>query len=267
MEDLGTLPGGTRSFGYGINDRDQVVGVSVTATGHEHVFLWSRQHGMRDLSSVPGGSPDINNRGQVVGPAGLWSPGHGWQDLGTLGGDTPGPGGINDVGQVVGEGETASAEFHAFLWTDENGIMDIGTPAGYTSSGASKINNRGAVAAEGNDSEGATRALLWTKARGWEELGSLGDAYVASQAEDINNLGQVVGSASDANFNVAVFTWSRKCGTQKLSVTNPSFSFTDPHIIDLGQISGGYCVRTPTSHCGAALLTPVHEEAVSAADQ
>jgi probable HAF family extracellular repeat protein len=39
------------------------------------------------------------------------------QDLGTLGGEDAWSFGINDLGQVTGQSETATGPTHAFLWT------------------------------------------------------------------------------------------------------------------------------------------------------
>jgi probable HAF family extracellular repeat protein len=74
MRDLGTLPGDANSGGLGINDRGEVVGVSIDASGNFRGFLW--QNGvMTDLNTlVPAGSPlfllfahSINSRGEIVG--------------------------------------------------------------------------------------------------------------------------------------------------------------------------------------------------------
>src|SRR5258708_13372768 len=71
IKDLGTLPGGTRSFANGINNRGQVVGEATTvAGGNGHSFLFENGV-MVDLGTLPGGNRSaaiaINNRGQVVG--------------------------------------------------------------------------------------------------------------------------------------------------------------------------------------------------------
>src|SRR5258708_20588340 len=54
IKDLGTLPGGTRSFANGINNRGQVVGEATTVTGgNRPLFLFDR--GMMDLlAPLPG---------------------------------------------------------------------------------------------------------------------------------------------------------------------------------------------------------------------
>jgi probable HAF family extracellular repeat protein len=78
MRDLGTL-GGTQSYGFGINDHGDVVGVSETADGEWHAFLW-RDGRMYDLDGGAGhsGAAIINDRGQILGYrdgiAVLWNP-------------------------------------------------------------------------------------------------------------------------------------------------------------------------------------------------
>ena len=41
ITDLGVLPGGSYSIGYGINQKGEVTGVSATTTGTIHAFLFS----------------------------------------------------------------------------------------------------------------------------------------------------------------------------------------------------------------------------------
>src|SRR5258708_16729384 len=73
IKDLGTLPGGTRSFANGINNRGQVVGEATTvAGGNGHAFLFENGV-MAALGTLPAGnlSPAIaiNNRLHVVPPS------------------------------------------------------------------------------------------------------------------------------------------------------------------------------------------------------
>ena len=72
MTDLGTL-GGRNSWGFGINERGQVVGASELPEGHPdgtHAFLYA-DGAMLDLGTLAPGSASrargINNLGQVVG--------------------------------------------------------------------------------------------------------------------------------------------------------------------------------------------------------
>ena len=95
MTDLGTLPGGSGSAAFGVNDRGQVVGCSYTNfcdPTNGSAFLWTPDvpngttGSMIDLGTLPGASGSeasgINNGGQVVGASGanftarafLWTP-------------------------------------------------------------------------------------------------------------------------------------------------------------------------------------------------
>ncbi len=90
--DLGTLGGaGARSFGYGINDNNQIVGLSEDAEGITRAFYWDETDGMLDLSSL------VSNIS-------------GWDRL-IEARD------ISDTGYIVGTGITSSGVERAFLLT------------------------------------------------------------------------------------------------------------------------------------------------------
>lgn len=133
LADLGTL-GGFGGLAYGINDRGQVVGVSVTGTGRGGAFLFSNGK-MIDLGTTSDSLPNsiafgINNRSSVVGE--VYSTGlsgvyhaflyeHGKMiDLDTCIVDSPGltlenAMGINDAGEIVANGNYGDGRNHAFL--------------------------------------------------------------------------------------------------------------------------------------------------------
>src|SRR6185312_1403101 len=118
--DLGTL-GGSESFSAAQNELGQVAGDSITSTGAQHAFLWSRAAGMADLGSLGGPATNsaanaVSNTGQVVGFSFLnvlishafsWTQSGGMVDLGTLGGDSSSAIAVNDFGQVAGTSDTS----------------------------------------------------------------------------------------------------------------------------------------------------------------
>lgn len=89
MHDLGTLPGGTESFGYGINSSGVVVGYSETAVrDNDHAALWAGGH-VSDLNRfLPGPAQAagyvlqlayaINDAGQIAGIATVDGDAHGF---------------------------------------------------------------------------------------------------------------------------------------------------------------------------------------------
>ncbi len=68
LKELGTLPGGTFSLAWGINNRGQVVGFADGASGTRRSFIWTEANGMRDLGVpvglVGGEGHRINDLGQ-----------------------------------------------------------------------------------------------------------------------------------------------------------------------------------------------------------
>ena len=127
MTDLGTLPGGTVSFAYSINNNGQIVGQSSTDSGQRHAFSYLGST-MTPLVTVPGWTfslaRGINNSGQIVG--------YGYGAHSTLnlafkylestmtplvnppGGTFSLASGINDNGQIVGYADTTGGNYRAF---------------------------------------------------------------------------------------------------------------------------------------------------------
>jgi probable HAF family extracellular repeat protein len=125
----------------------------------------------------------INDNGQVVGASGdcgpfneisffnllprhalLWLNGT-VTDLGNLGGTGHGNGNlaldVNNVGHVVGDSDIrGDANFHAFLWTPETGMQDLGTLPGDANSSAISINDAGEVVGVSFDASFNFRAFL-----------------------------------------------------------------------------------------------------------
>jgi len=187
--------------------------------------VWQRG-GVGELPTYSG-DPDgeahaINDQGQVAGGSGectafnsIWltnlQPLHAllWEDgkaidLGSLGGTGHGNGiealGINNGGQVIGFSDlTGDASFHAFLWTSETGMQDLGTVPGDLYSAAIGINDSGRVVGVSLDASFNPRAFL----RQGKDLIDLNTLVLASSplylatACSINAAGEITGIAID----------------------------------------------------------------------
>lgn len=233
---LTALPtlGGYNAYPGGSNNWGQIVGAAETSTqdlactapqvlDYEAV-IWGPNPGqIQALPPFPGDAVgvalEINDWGQVVGVSGACAP-YGlstvhallWQngrplDLGSLGGQNGTvPFVINDLGQVVGYSDLAdNATTHAFLWTKERHMRDLGTLPGDAFSSASGINNSGQVVGGSCDASGNCRDFLWYH-DAMRDLNTLvcpgTPLYLTGNGvagPDINDLGEITGEAYDPN--------------------------------------------------------------------
>jgi probable HAF family extracellular repeat protein len=186
-------------FGIAENGNSETPGYCATPNQvlDFEVVLWSPK--AREIVELPPLSGDtvgislgINDEGQVVGSSGLcsnttvtgmiagphavlWENGSA-TDLGNLGGTTVNSAAaINDRGEVAGASELAGdtscnvttlvgCTEHAFLWTKDKGMRDIGTLSGdvlAAPGGMGGINNREQVVGASCNSSGDCRAFLW----------------------------------------------------------------------------------------------------------
>jgi len=231
MTKLPTL-GGANGFAYSVNRRGEVVGLAENTMADPapgcpvnefKPVIW-RNGVIKELPTYPG-DPDgvaafVNDQGQVVGASGtctsfnpnsglylvedhalLWENGS-VRDLGNLGG-TGGIAGnhacaLNNRGQIVGHSElTDDATFHAFLWTREKKMQDLGTLPGDYASLALGINDQGVVVGASLDMNFTPRAIVW-KNGVMTDLNTLipPDAPLQLQAGySINGAGEIVGLA------------------------------------------------------------------------
>jgi probable HAF family extracellular repeat protein len=235
MTALPTL-GGANGFAYSINNRGEVAGLAETkdsgcpVTSHFEPVIW--KNGVpRPLPPYTGDTDGvaafINDHGQVAGASGtcapldpdtglylveyhavLWDSNGTPHDLGNLGGTGGLPGNhacaLNNRGQVVGHSELnndLNPPFHAFLWTKETDMQDLGTLPGDFYSLALGINDRGDVVGQSGDAAfTVNNAVLWE--RGASMPVNLNTLVIENPsglslvlAESINLSGEIVGLA------------------------------------------------------------------------
>jgi probable HAF family extracellular repeat protein len=115
--------------------------------------------------------------------------------LPTLGGRTTMALALNDLGQVVGHGQTKNGERHAFLYSNGS-LTNLGTLPGGHQSFAYGINNAGDVVGSAEAAQGGLRAVLYRSGK-ILDLNALVPAqsrWVLTEARAINASGQIVGT-------------------------------------------------------------------------
>jgi probable HAF family extracellular repeat protein len=215
--DLEGLPGGNdASFAFGVNASGQVVGFSNTDAG-DHAFLWTPNSAngttgaMIDLGNLPGASglsqaAAINDAGAVVGNsvtasgphAFLWRPTapNGTSgtmiDLGDLegGNDESFAFALDAREEVVGYSNSAASN-HPFVWTQQNGMVDLNTVLDESGAAwellfAQGINDAGQIVGSGIfDPDGPGEIAPATHAYRLEPIAELvvGRLYISRDAE------------------------------------------------------------------------------------
>ena len=168
------LMGGVRSFAFGINNLDQVVGYWQESGGWTRAFIWDEQSGFRPLqppeSATGCMATGISDNGQICGVS--WAPGKTyvayWDASGAPRTVAELPSGnnayysvegINNSGQIIGHFYTLFTMPRAFIWDPVDGLTYLPAP---NASMAFGINDLGQVAGWIRDPENNTeRAVIW----------------------------------------------------------------------------------------------------------
>jgi probable HAF family extracellular repeat protein len=143
--------------------------------------------------------------------------------------------GINDVGQIVGTVRIDNA-VHAFVWTLEGGMTDIGALTGSAWSYATAINSAGQVAGGIMDASGHIRAFRWSQSEGIVEL-PMPAGTRNSRVRGINAAGEVVGERDGADL-LLPFRWSQAKGTEDLALFDSDSYGAALAINDNGDVAG-----------------------------
>jgi probable HAF family extracellular repeat protein len=116
-------------------------------------------------------------------------------DLGSLGGSVSEAWAVNANGLVVGRSSIAGnpSTYHAFAWSPESGMTDLGTLGGESSANA--VTDAGVIAGYSYlPGETAYHAFVWTHGNGLIDLGTLGGSGSAPAA--INREGRSSATAT-----------------------------------------------------------------------
>ena len=176
---LPPLEGDTVSFGFGINNKGQAIGVSGVCSnvglppngpGGPHAVLWDRNGAPTDLGTLPGA---VGNYAAS---------------------------GINDRGEVVGNAKMADGGIRPFLWTKQTGMLALtpnSDPVNIIPC-CGTINNRGEMVGFSCPGPmGNCRAIVWFEAdQAPVDLNTLipaGSAWYLLNTASINDSGEIVG--------------------------------------------------------------------------
>ena len=238
-----TDPGFTGST-FGSNDRGQVAGTRLGSAGASYAYVWSDKDG---LSLVPvsvddavifrSSAADLNKNGTVAGVvsytqagvgqnrAFVWDEATGTTLIPPLGPANVGVTYISDEGVVVGASEMrrpvpgdirtspvastpGTIPVHAWKWSAEGGLVDLGTLGG-NHSVAWNADRDGNVYGWASDAAGVQHAVKWTVDGQIIDLGSLGGNTLTG---GLNKHGVVAGwsTALDGSMHAVVFTPIKK---------------------------------------------------------
>ncbi len=218
VTELGTL-GGASSGASGINQTGEVVGWSfLSDEWTTHGFVW-RGGPLEDLGRLSTDyrntmAFDLNDSGRVVGYAYKLMPQYAskavlWDDgaiaeLDDLGGTQALAYSVNTAGTIVGWSNLPGDDSaHATLWTDGEGVVDLGVLGGnYTNSSAVAIAANGTVVGASSDPDVAedSRAVIWVdrEIEDLNELVSNGEGWLLTAAYGVAENGAIVGLATTA---------------------------------------------------------------------
>ncbi|MGA2455983.1 MAG: hypothetical protein ABSF85_00205 [Terriglobales bacterium] len=300
IHDLGTLRGGTESFGFAVNSFGQVIaGSNNTVTDPYSMFGWGTQTRTflwqdgykQDIGTL--GGPDtvsltINELGQITGQSYLNSTanidnGSGcppdvptqdpffWEngkmtDIGTLGGTCGVPNRLNNRGQVVGTSYLAGNQIpHPFYWDRNRGLVDMGTLGGPTGE-ALDISDSGLAVGTADLADGTHHAFVW-------QDGVMTDVGVVpgdlcSDGLTSNSRGQAMGKSTDCMNNTKhMFLWQNGAIHDLTALILPGSDiqvFEAWDMNDQGEIAA--VGQLPNGDVHAVLLVPASADEIAAAN-
>jgi len=236
MLNLGTLPNTNSSVARGINNLNQIVGLSdyrsfIMQNGNMTELALNEIYKINDSGQAAGSKVDVNFNIIAV----LWHNGN-IIELGTLGGDDSQAFDISETGYVVGRSQLPNNSRRAFLWHNGN-MINLGT-LGDDQSWANSVNDSGHTVGWSTSPATVRTPLLW-KNNSIINLITLGG--IGGSAYGINNEGKIVGFSTDINENLKACLWENGSIVNLNSVSDTSGGWelkTAFSINNSGQIAG-----------------------------
>ena len=267
---LPVLPG-HRMSPRALNDRGQVVGLTMTGAGAWHLFVWDRQNGAQDLGPAGLDDCDINNRGQVLGmgsKAGVpcpfvRDPNGTVRFLDIPGGEPCQARAINDRGQVVGSFQAPPRyTTHAFIWSRSEGLQDLGRALN-RSSAATAVSETGTVFGFYEYSEGMRhyrKPVYWNPD---DPFDTAGIETPSNDFFDMNDKGWIVGRHTFMKDGPHVVLWNAYGGIQKLFPYDPPLGIfgqaSDWLVNDVNQVVYTEEYHSRWEKYSARLFPPRHD--------
>jgi probable HAF family extracellular repeat protein len=220
---LPRLGNDTVAMAFWINDNGQAVGASGSCAntilppfaGGPHAVLWEKDGSVHDLGNLGGtGNPALLGIGNIAFS-------------------------INNQGQVAGtsvlHGDTTK---HAFRWSRETGMRDLGTLPGDLNSAGLGMNDTGDVVGasiDGTVADGFKSAVLWQNG-GMTDLNKFitpdSPFFHLLVAFSINSQGEIVGIGLTSTFKVHAFLATPSSGLAASESLSPaSQGVTSPMVL------------------------------------
>jgi probable HAF family extracellular repeat protein len=199
IQPLGSF-GGTQTAITAVNDAAMAVGYSTGANGRSYAFKWTRTGGLQALT------PMTETRSRALD--------------------------VNKNGVIAGDFADK-----AVIWTEQDGMIDLGSLPGHTSHTAHLINDNNLVVGYAfNPTTSGYSAFFWTQESGIVPLGDLegGTGRVVPIA--INNQGMVIGTSSGPGGWDRAFRWTPSQGMVKIE-TGQNYHVWPRHLNEAGMVA------------------------------
>ncbi len=245
---------------YGMNDLRDVVGYHSEKKGFlrlaDGTVLYGNDNDIVDLppNVTISTFKDVNNLGQIVG-RGVYleertifpcriTPGDGenppvFEDLGSFGGSWGEATAINDSGEVAGTTRNVMEIGRAFIYTDQEGLINLGTLPGGRESRGCAINELGVVAGQSSlTDQGPSHAIRASATQPMQDLGDLWGKTqpLASFGYGINDFGDVVGESNfTSQFTLHAFLYTDLNGMVDLGILGGRFKFVSSCASDINN--------------------------------